>query len=39
MFNGAPFANVTVDASASGSARVPDISPFCLLLLLRLSRP
>jgi hypothetical protein len=39
MSHGAPIANLTVDAAASGYARALDIPPSCLLLLLRLSRP
>jgi hypothetical protein len=37
MFHGAPFANLTADAPASGFVRLSDI-PFSGLLL-RLSRP
>jgi hypothetical protein len=39
MSNGAPFANLTVDAFASGFARRSDLPLSGLLLLLRLSRP
>jgi hypothetical protein len=39
MSHGALFANPTVDAPASGFARLSDVAFSGLVLLLRLSRP